>query len=152
MGISHILESVKLCASNGEQVMKNGKKTRIGCLVAMVFFLLMVIFSTLYHKYMKKSPALQVEGVSWATAVEKCKKQYESQAPDGQIKAANCRKRTEDEKYFYFSWSPPLAIFVQGGEGKTISMAARCQVDKKSAEIMYMDLGKKVLINKLPRK
>ncbi len=132
--------------------MKNSKKSRIGCLAAMVFFLLLVIFSTLYHRNMNDSSAPQIEVVSWAEAVEKCKNQYESQAPAGQIKAPNCRKRIEDEKYYYFSWSSPLAIYVQDRKGKTINMSAQCQVDKKSAEIVYMDLGKKILINKLPKK
>jgi hypothetical protein len=127
--------------------MKSKISSRIGCISAVVFFFLIAIFSSWYYRYAKEQQ-VATDGISWADAVEKCKRKYEAYRPAGQIKAPNCRKRTEDADYFYFSWSKPLAIFVMKSNGQTSSYGAKCQVSRESGEIVHMTLNKQVLLNK----
>jgi hypothetical protein len=126
--------------------------SRFGCLAAIAFFVLIVVFSAVYHRYIKKAPSVPSgSGISWAEAVEKCKSNYEALRP-GYIDAPNCRKRTEDDSYFYFTWSSPLAIYVKNDKGKMVNTAAKCQVAKGSGEIVYMRLDKNVLVNTINKK
>jgi hypothetical protein len=132
--------------------MKSKISSRTGCIAAVAFFFLIAISSSWYYRHVKEQSPRAADGISWAAAVEKCKNKYEAYRPAGQINAPNCRKRTEDADYFYFSWSKPLAIFVKKSNGQTITNSGKCQVSRKSGEIVYMTLGKTVLVNKLRKK
>ncbi|MCK5069771.1 MAG: hypothetical protein KAR01_04495 [Desulfocapsa sp.] len=127
--------------------MKSKRSSRTGCLVLFVFLCLLVVAATLYYRNVNEEPAPDRNGVSWVVSVEKCKSKYEAYRP-GLIKAPNCRKRTEDNGYFYFSWSRPLAILVTNKAGKITKISAKCNVSKDSGEIVYMSLGKTVIVNK----
>ena len=128
--------------------MKNQKKTRIGCVGAIVFFLLIVISSTLYYRNARQKASPPKDTITWIDAVEKCKRKYEAYTSVGQIKAPNCRKRSEDDEFFYFSWSKPLAIIVRKSNGVLKKSAAKCQVAKADGEIVYMTLDKSVLVSR----
>ncbi len=131
--------------------MKAERSSRTGCGLAIVFLVLVSVGSSWY--YMKKDDEKTPgNGISWARAVELCKSRYEASAPVGKIKAPNCRKRTEDQEFFYFSWKKPLAIYVRSSQGKVVNTPAECQVSKKSGEIVYMTLGKDVLVKKIPKR
>lgn len=125
--------------------------SRVGCLIVLAFFFLLGVFSAVYHRYLKSPSPPPAEGVSWADAVEDCKSRYEALRP-GLINAPNCKKRTEDDNYFYFSWSAPLAIYVKNAKGEVVNTPAKCQVSKGSGEIVYMVLDKNVLVNKVGKK
>ena len=71
----------------------------------------------MYYRNVNDQSPPETDTISWADAVEKCKSKYEAYRP-GQIKAPNCRKRTEDADYFYFSWSKPLTIFVEKSDSQ----------------------------------
>ncbi len=132
--------------------MNSQKKTRIGCAGAVLFFLLIVISSTLYYQNARLKQPPSTDAISWIDAVEKCKRKYEAYKTAGQIKAPNCRKRSEDDEYFYFSWSKPLAIIVKRSDGVLKKSAAKCQVAKANGDIVYMTLDKAVLVNTLKKK
>jgi len=128
--------------------MKGEKNSRLGCAVAVVIVLSIAIATSLYFQNGKQQSLVTNDGISWIDAVEECKRKYEAHLPPGQIKAPNCRKRTEDNEYFYFSWSKPLAILVKRSDGKITKIAGKCQVSKESGEIVSMTLGKTILVNK----
>lgn len=132
--------------------MNSQKKTRIGCTAAVLFFLLIVISSTVYYRKAGLKQPPPTDAITWIDAVEKCKRKYEAYTPAGQIKAPNCRKRSEDNEYFYFSWSKPLAIIVRRPDGVLKKSAAKCQVDRANGDIVYMTLGKIVLVNESKKK
>jgi len=106
----------------------------------------------LYQRFAETKTEVVKDGVSWVAAVEKCKRKYEAYRPSGQVKAPNCRKRTEDSEYFYFSWTKPLAIIIRQSDGKLVKTAGKCQVSKESGEIVSMTLGKAVLVKKAGKK
>ncbi len=131
--------------------MKSKQKSRIGCGLAIAFLVLVAAASSWY--YMKKGPVQAAgEGIGWARAVEKCKSRYDSFRPSGMVNAPNCRKRTEDKEFFYFSWKKPLAIYVRNSSGKIINTPGECQVSKTSGEIVYMTLGREVLVQKVKKR
>ncbi len=131
--------------------MKTERSSRTGCGLAVVFLVLISVGSSWY--YMKKEDEKTTGNeISWARAAELCKSRYEASAPAGKIKAPNCKKRTEDHEFFYFSWKKPLAIFVQDAKGKVVKTSAECQVSKKSGKIVYMTLGREVLVKKSPKR
>lgn len=132
--------------------MKSKRSSRTGCITAVAFFFLITILSSWYYRYVKEPPQQATDAISWAAAVEKCKEKYEAYSPAGRVKAPNCRKRTEDADYFYFSWSKPLAILVEKSNGRTVSNDGKCQVSRESGEIVYMTFNKKLLVNKLGKK
>lgn len=127
--------------------MKSKRSSRTGCLVLFVFLCTVVVASSFYYRNKNEQPASDTDTVSWVVSVEKCKSKYEAYRP-GLIKAPNCRKRTEDSGYFYFSWSRPLAIIVTNKNGQLAKISAKCNVSKNSGEIVYMSLGKTVIVNK----
>lgn len=132
--------------------MKNKKNSRIGCAVAVILVLLLTISTSLYFQNKKQRSLAVHDGLSWVVAVEKCKRKYEAYSAAGQIKAPNCRKRSEDHEYFYFSWSRPLAIIIKKSDGKITKSAGKCQVSKENGEIVSMTLGKTVIVNKREKK
>lgn len=127
--------------------MKYSRSSRIGCITAVAFFLLIILSSAWYHRYMKKPVASVNEGISWANAAEKCKGKYEAYRSLGEVTAPNCRKRTEDDDFFFFSWSKPLALIVKKPNGQISKISGTCRVAKESGEIVYMTLGKTVLVD-----
>ena len=132
--------------------MKSKVSSKIGCAIAVAFFFLIIILSSLYYRFVDTQQVEIKNGISWAAAVEKCKSKYEAYRPSGQIKAPNCRKRTEDREYFYFTWKKPLAIILRKSDGTITKIAAKCQVSKESGKIVSMTLGKSVLVKKSGKK
>ncbi len=127
--------------------MKKKSSSRTGCLILIIFLCLIVVGSSLYYRNVKEQPLQNSNSVSWVKAVERCKSKYEAYRP-GSIKAPNCKKRTEDDEYFYFTWKKPLAIIFKNKDGKSVKISAKCNVSKADGKITYMTLGKTVIVNK----
>ena len=129
--------------------MKKNLDTKIGCLLTAALF---VLIAVLYRGFpFSNSPPPPSDEISWARAVEKCKTRYENLHDSWKVKIPNCRKRTEDDSYFYFYWTKPMSIFVTQSKGKKSANKGKCQVDKKSGTIVYMTFNKSVVVDKLPK-
>jgi len=124
--------------------------TKIGCLLTAV---LVVLIAVLYKGFpFNNTPPPPSDEISWAKAAEKCKTRYKNLYSSWKVKVPNCRKRTEDEKYFYYYWKKPVSIFVEQANGKKSANKGECQVDKKSGEIVYMTFNKSIVVDTLPKK
>ncbi len=126
--------------------MKKKKSSNAGCILGIAIFLLITISSSVYYRNYKKPLPLS-DTISWADAAEKCKAQYKAQRPAGMVKVSNCRKRTEDDDFFYFFWKRPLSIFIKNSDGGQDAYPGTCQVARKSGKIVHLTLNKKVLVN-----
>lgn len=129
--------------------MKYHVKSRIGCLAAIVFLFSIGVLYPIF----RPDPSVEqsTDVISWAEAVEKCKTKFMAQRASGVIKASNCKKRLEDEDYFYFSWNKPMSIFIKNSGGGQAAYPGTCQVSRKSGEIVYLTLNKKVLVQKIKK-
>jgi len=128
---------------------KKNLDTKIGCFLTAILF---VLIAVLYKGFpFKTSPPPPSDEISWAKAVEKCKTRYENLQESWEVKVPNCRKRTEDEDYFYFYWTKPVSIFVTTSGGQKSANKGKCQVEKKSGAIVYMTFNKSVVVDKLPK-
>ncbi len=126
----------------------NNKKTSVtGCLILFVAIFLIAIFSSMFMQNSRDQP-LATDSLSWADAAEKCKAKYKAQRPAGMVKVSNCKKRTADDEFFYFSWKRPMSIFIRNSTGEQKAYSGTCQVSRKSGEIVHLTLNKKVLVNK----
>ena len=131
--------------------MRKNTDTKIGCvLTAGLFILIAVLYSRFYSPRDIQQP--ESDEISWVDAVEKCKARYRTIGSSWKVKVPNCRKRTEDDLYYYFSWVRPVSIFVEEANGKKSANKGKCQVEKKSGEIVYMTFNKDVVINKIKKK
>ena len=127
--------------------MKKNLDTKIGCfLTAMLFVLIAVLYTR--FPFVGSNESVDTGEISWADAAEKCKARYKTISSSWKIKVPNCRKRTDDEDYFYFYWRRPVSIFVEQPNGKKSSNNGTCQVAKKSGEIVYMTFNKSVIVEK----
>ena len=129
--------------------MKQQVKTKIGCLAAIVFLFSIGIVYSIFRP--DSSVQYSTDAISWAEAAEKCKAEYMSQRPAGTVKVSNCKKRLEDDDYFYFFWSKPLSIFIKKSDGGRLRYPGTCQVSRESGEIVYLTLNKKVLVRKIQK-
>ncbi len=130
--------------------MKKKKNSRVVSLVVPAIFFLAIFLAFIFLGD-SGVEVLETDTISWAGAVEKCKTKYKSQRPAGIVKVSNCRKRLQDDEYFYFYWSKPLAIFIKDSMGGQSKNSGTCQVERESGEIVYMTLNDTVLVKK-PRK
>lgn len=130
--------------------MPKKNSSRTGCIFLLVTFSLIIIASFLFYPEPgnKEKPSGKI---SWADAAEKCKAKYKAQRPAGVVKVPNCRKRTEDDDFFYFIWRKPLSIFIKHSKGSQKAYPGTCQVSRESGEIVYLTLNKRVLVNKLKK-
>ena len=130
--------------------MKKNIDTKIGCLLTAALF---VLIAVLYKGVpFLNTPSPPSDEISWARAAEKCKTRYENIHDSWKVKIPNCRKRTEDDSYFYFYWKKPMAIFVEQANGKKSANKGECRVAKKSGKIVYMTFNRSVVVDKLPKK
>ncbi len=130
--------------------MKKKKIYRAGCLFVVIVFFLIAMFTTMFKQTPRDQP-LASDSLSWAAAAEKCKARYKAQRPAGMVKVANCKKRTADDNFFYFSWKKPMSIFIRNSNGEQHSYPGTCQVARKSGEIVHLTLNKKVLVNTIKK-
>lgn len=131
--------------------MRKNTGTKIGCiLTATLFVLIALLYSRFYSPRNVQQP--EIDGISWAAAAEKCKARYRTISSSWKVKVPNCRKRTEDDQYYYFSWTKPMSIFIEEANGKKSANKGKCQVEKKTGEIVYMTLNKSEVINKIEKK
>ncbi len=91
---------------------------------------------------------LETDVISWADAAEKCKEKYKSFYSPGTVKTPNCKKRLEDDTYFYFYWRKPLSILIRKSNGEQITYPGTCQVSRNSGKIVHITLNKKEIGNK----
>lgn len=135
--------------SDEEYAVKKNLDTKIGCfLTAVLFVLIAVLYKGLPFNKALPPPS---DEISWARAVEKCKTRYENLNDSWKVKIPNCRKRTDDENYFYFYWTKPVSIFVTQSNGEKSANKGECRVAKKSGDIVYMTFNKRVVVDKLPK-
>ncbi|MEA3469849.1 MAG: hypothetical protein U9R57_16730 [Thermodesulfobacteriota bacterium] len=127
--------------------MKKMKTSRAGCLVLLTAVFLIAMVASMFRQN-SRNQSLSSDGLSWADAAEKCKAKYKSQRPEGVVKVSNCKKRTEDDDFFYFSWRKPLSIFIRNSNGGQVAYSGTCRVSRKSGEIVHLTLDKKVLVDK----
>lgn len=131
--------------------MKKNADTKIGCiLTAALFVLITVLYSQFYSPI--NTQRSESDEISWVAAAEKCKAQYRTISSSWKVKVPNCRKRTEDDQYYYFSWTRPVSIFIEEANGQKSANEGKCQVEKKSGEIVYMTLNKSEVVNKIEKK
>ena len=131
--------------------MRKKTETKIGCILTAALF---VLIAVLYSQFYSPNNTQQSESdeISWAAAAEKCKARYKTISPSWKVKVPNCRKRTDDDHYYYFSWTRPVSIFIEDENGQKSANKGKCQVEKKTGEIVYMTLNKSVVINKSKKK
>lgn len=130
--------------------MKKNIDTKIGCFLTAALFVSIAVLYRGLPFFSNATPPPSDE-ISWARAAEKCKTRYENLHDSWKVKIPNCRKRTEDDNYFYFYWTKPVSIFVTQSNGKKSANKGKCQVAKKSGDIVYMTFNKSVVVDKLPK-
>ncbi len=126
--------------------MKGKINTRLGCLSAVVFLVLLTVVISLLRGNKNRWQETEMQAVPWAQAVEMCKMKYKSLASPGVIKVPNCRKRTENDAEHVFSWSRPVGIYIKKDGGGVTTNKGTCVVSKETGEIVYMTLNKKVIV------
>lgn len=130
--------------------MKKNHDAKIGCLLTAALF---VLIAVLYKGFpFNNAPLPPSDEISWAKAAEKCKDGYRNLHSSWKVKVPNCRKRTEDDTYFYYYWTRPVSIFVEQANGKKSANKGECQVEKKSGKIVYMTFNKSVVVDKRVKK
>ncbi len=131
------------CQFKGE-TMEVGIRSRIVPVITLTVFLLIAVLSFMFLSN-SGVQTLETDVLSWADAAEKCKRKYTSLYSPGSVKIPNCKKRLEDDDYFYFYWRKPLAIFIKNAAGEQNPYPGTCQVSRTTGDIVHMTLSKKVL-------
>lgn len=131
--------------------MSKKTETKIGCILTAGLFVLIAVLSSRYYSPINDQQS-EGGGISWVDAVEKCKTRYRTISDSWKVKVPNCRKRTEDDQYYYFFWTKPVAIFIEQANGQKSVNEGQCQVEKETGEIVYMTLDRSVVVNKIENK
>lgn len=126
--------------------MRKKTETKIGCVLTAGLFVLIAVLSSQFYSPVNNQQS-KGSGISWVDAVEKCKARYRTISASWKVKVPNCRKRTENDQYYYFFWTKPVSIFVEQADGQKSANNGQCQVEKETGEIVYMTLNKNVVIN-----